>query len=95
MTERQAYIDKLSAKLEEWDAELDKLEAKAEGLGADARIELQKRADAWREERRELRERLSELKSSGDSAWQEVKAGLESSFDELKQGLERARARLD
>lgn len=95
MSEREAYIDKLTAKLKEWDAELDKLQAKAEGLSADARIQLERRAGAWREKRGELRGRLEQMKSSGDSAWGEIEAGLERSYDELKRAFERAREALD
>ena len=38
MSMKQAYIDKIQARLNEWDAEIEKLTAQADEAGADARI---------------------------------------------------------
>ncbi len=42
MSKRDAYVAKLKAQLDEWNAEVRKWEAKAEGAQADVRIEYEK-----------------------------------------------------
>jgi hypothetical protein len=42
MSNRDAYVRKLKAKLDEWNAEIDKLQAKAELAEAEAKIEYEK-----------------------------------------------------
>ncbi|MGJ7457802.1 hypothetical protein ACR80S_01110 [Halomonas sp. MA07-2] len=44
MSNREAYEQKLKAKLDEWLADIDKVRAKARGAKADARIEREKEA---------------------------------------------------
>ena len=41
MTDKDAYVQKLHAKLDEWNAEIDKLKAKADKAEADSRVEYQ------------------------------------------------------
>ena len=42
MNERDAYVEKMKAKLDEWNAELDRLSAKMSAAEADANLEYQK-----------------------------------------------------
>lgn len=39
MSEKDAYVEKMKAKLDEWNAEIDKLQAKAKQAEADAEIQ--------------------------------------------------------
>jgi hypothetical protein len=40
MTDKKAYVQKMQAKLDEWDADLDKMKAKMSGASADTKIKL-------------------------------------------------------
>ena len=42
MTDKEAYLQKLQAKLDEWEADIQVLKAKASGANADAQIQLNK-----------------------------------------------------
>ena len=48
MSERDAYVEKMKAKLDEWNAEIDRLEAKARGAEADARLRYNKQIESLR-----------------------------------------------
>ena len=52
MTDKDAYVQKLHAKLDEWNAEIDKLKAKADKAEADSRAEYHKQIEALREKRK-------------------------------------------
>jgi len=54
MDKRDAYVQKLKAKLNEWNAEIDVLAAKADQAGADAKIAYHKRLEDLRAKRTEL-----------------------------------------
>ena len=43
MSEKQAYEKKLEAQLDAWSADIDKLKAKADKVGADTRLEIERR----------------------------------------------------
>ncbi len=60
MSNRDAYEQKLQAKLDEWQAEIDKLWARARSAEADARIEREKEAERLEAKRDEVREKLKE-----------------------------------
>jgi hypothetical protein len=53
MSEREVYIEKMAAKLKEWDAKIEKLEAKARNAKADVK--------------KEYDEQIREMKTQQDS----------------------------
>lgn len=57
MSERDAYLKKLEAKLEEWDAEIDKLQAKAKGAEADTQRQYEDQLNELRTKRKETIEK--------------------------------------
>lgn len=93
MSNREAYEQKLQAKLDEWQAEIDKLRARARGAEADARIDREKEAERLEAKREEVRQKLEELREAGDDAWDDIKAGAERAWDSLSDSLEKARSR--
>jgi chromosome segregation ATPase len=84
MANRPAYIDKLSAQLKEWDAEIAKLEAKAQKAQADSRIEYNQRIWELQNKKKAAQTKLEEVKRAGDEAWQELKAGTDEVFDDMR-----------
>ncbi len=96
MTEqRDAYIQKLKAKLDEWNAEISILAAKAEQAGAEAKIEYHRQLDDLRAKRRELEGKISELQEAGESAWEDLKQGLENSWEILKISFTKAKSEFE
>ncbi len=93
MSAKNAYEQKLQAKLDEWKADIDKLSAKAEQAEADTKLEYQKQVEDLKKRREDMRERLGELKKSGDSAWEDVKAGIENAWTSLEDAMRKATQR--
>jgi len=93
MSEKQHYIDKAKARLEQWEAEIDKLKARMDEAGADARIEYREELDDLRKRRTEAKEKLSKLADAGDDAWDDVRQGLEAAWDKAESAFKKARSR--
>ena len=88
MTEtREAYVQKLKAKIDEWNAEIDKLAAKAEQVDADSKIEYQKQIDGLQAKRDELERKISDIREAGEGAWEDMKAGVESAWEALDEAF--------
>ena len=74
---RDAYVRKIQAKLDEWNAEIDKLEAKIDQADAEGRIELQRQVDSLRAKRTAMKGKVAEMKEAGGEAWKDLKVGVE------------------
>ncbi|MDZ7700370.1 MAG: hypothetical protein U5R49_26725 [Deltaproteobacteria bacterium] len=90
---RDAYVQKLKAKMDEWNAEIDKLEAKADQADAESKIEYEKQLEDLRAKRKDVEDKMAELQQAGDGAWEDLKAGIESSWDSLGNALKSAASR--
>ena len=90
-TERQAYEQKMDARLMKWDAQMQELKARAKEAGADAKVEiareldeLEKRSDAAREKLRLLGVTAGERGADHGIAHAEpVQRGLELGLEML------------
>jgi len=93
MTDKDAYVQKLHAKLDEWDAEIDKLKAKADKAGADSRAEYQKQIEALREKRKNAETKIREVFGAGEGALEELKSGVQGAWDSMEEALKSARSK--
>ena len=93
MSQRDAYVEKLHAKIDEWNADIDKLIAKANQLEADSRIEYQKQADTLKRKRKEIERKLNELKTSGGGAWEDLKSGMDLALESMNEAVKSALSR--
>ena len=85
MSTRDAYVAKMKAALDEWNAELSKLEARAASAEADAKLRYEKQIEALREQREEARAKLRELESASDAAWRDMQRGAEAAWSSMNQ----------
>ena len=92
MSLKDAYQEKLEAKLKEWNAEIEKLEAKAAKAKADARINYNEKLEDVKRKREAAREKLSELKGAGENAWENLKAGVENAWQSLEDAVKSAKS---
>lgn len=93
MTEnKDAYVQKLKAKIDEWNAEIDKLSAKANQSQADLKLRYLEQIEELREKRNEVEAKLDALQEASGSAWDEIKEGLEDSFHVWKNSFSKAKA---
>jgi F0F1-type ATP synthase membrane subunit b/b' len=83
MDDKNAYISKIEAQLDEWRAEIDKMQAKAKGASADARMKWQKEVDDLRAMQKEAEVKLDKLKAEQSAAWTNFKSDVEASWERL------------
>ena len=88
--DRKVYIDKMAAKLKEWDDDIIKLESKAGELKDDASAKYHRQLTELKSKRDNAGQKLDHLRSSGGEAWDELKEGLEKSWDTLEESFKRA-----
>jgi len=92
MSRRDAYVQKLKAKLDELNSEIDNLEAKAHLAEVESKIEYEKHLAELRAKSKDVNEKISELQQAGQSATEDLKQGLENSWEMLKESLTRAKS---
>ena len=90
---RDAYVQKMKAKLDEWNADITKLEATARQRDADARADVQRRIEELKEKRKKVADDLDRLRRRGEDAWEDLKAGIDSAAGALGEALRSARSR--
>jgi adenylylsulfate kinase len=90
MSEKDAYVEKLKAQLDEWNAELDKLEAEARKADAETRLNYEKHMKELRRRSDEAQRTLTELRNAKDDAWEDLKQGAQTAWDVLKTSLSKA-----
>jgi hypothetical protein len=84
-TIRDAYRQKLEARLEEPSARLALVRARARGMTADGRIATHEELAATEKQFKSLQARLPKLRTAGDdAAWRDLKGGVESAWTGLK-----------
>ena len=90
MASREDYIEKAKNQLDALNNKMDKLEAKADRLSGDAKAEIRQELDDLRASRAKVEEKLHELRSAGDAAWDDVKIGLEMAWKSLSESVDSA-----
>ena len=90
---RDAYREKMEARLEELSARLALARAKAKGLAADGKIAAHAEIAASERKLKELKVRLARLRTAGDAAWKDVKTGVEDAWTDLNSAAKRAMKR--
>ena len=90
MDERQAYIEKVNARLSEWKARVDLLRAQAREAKADAKIEYSREADDLQAKLESVRTKVNELKDSSQDSWDELRNGVQKAYEDLGDAIARA-----
>jgi uncharacterized coiled-coil DUF342 family protein len=90
---RDAFVKKMKAKLDEWNADIAELEAKAKQKEAEARGDVEKRIEELKAKRKTVEDDLDQLRSSGEDAWEDLKTGIDSAASALGEALQSARSR--
>ena len=93
MKNKEAYFQKLHAKMDEWNADIDKLKAKADQFEAESRIEYQKQIEALKNQQDEIRKKLSELSRSGEGAIDDLKTGIDLAWEAMNEAIKSATSR--
>ena len=85
MSQKDAYIHKLKAKLDECSADIEMRKAKADRADTDARVEYQKKYDDMQTKRSQVGKNIEELRQAGVTAWEDLKAGADSTWESFRE----------
>jgi hypothetical protein len=90
MENRKDYIDKMAARLREWDTELQKLEEKADVAKADVKASYNRQIKELRLKKDEAQLKLKKIQDAGEDAWEELKEGAEKSWNIFEDSVKKA-----
>lgn len=83
MNEKDAYIEKAQAKIEEYVAKLDVLKAKTKGEGAELKIEAHEQIDKLEVKLDAIKSQLAETSDAAEDAWRDLSRRFEELADDL------------
>jgi len=90
-SDRDQYISRMTAKLDDWDNQIEELEKKSRQATT---IVLEEHREQIRElviKIRKGREKMKEIVESTDQAWHNIKMGTDAIFHDIKTNLDKAR----
>lgn len=90
---RDAYVEKLKAQIDKWNADIDGLQAKANKAGAEAKVKMQKHIDELKAKRQELEEKMKPIQKAGGEAWEDLRSGANQALKALGEAIESAKTR--
>jgi hypothetical protein len=77
MDKRTEYVEKLSAQMLEWDAQIDRIKFQATSETPEARLEYSNKISALEGKRDEAALKLQGISAAGDDEWEDLKTGTE------------------
>jgi hypothetical protein len=91
--QRDAYVEKFKAKLDEWNSEIDQLQVKADKAQEGALVSYNRQIAELKEKRDNLNIRMEELRKRGDAAWEDLRGGVGTAWKVLGDSIDDAKSR--
>jgi hypothetical protein len=88
---RDEYIQKLKAQIDQWNAEAAKWEAKANQAQAGMQAEYKRQLDDFRARRDAAMAEVKRLQSASADAWRDMMQGADAAFKSMQEAFEKAR----
>ena len=86
------YVQKLKARLDEWNAEIKKLAADAEHAEAQTKIDYEKKLEELKRKKEELEEKIVAVEGGRQSSWEDFKEGVDNSWKIFKRTLSKTKS---
>jgi predicted nucleic acid-binding Zn-ribbon protein len=93
MSAREIFVEKLKAKLSEWNAEVDRLESKAEMIDAQNRARYRAAIQEIKGKIQQVERKLTVIKNSSTDAWQDLKEGAETAWKDFEASMNQVKER--
>ena len=84
MDKRTEYVEKLSAQMVEWDAQIDLLKDKAESATPEEKFEYSTTIATLQFKRDEAAIKLQGISAASDDEWEDLKTGMEQVWGDVK-----------
>lgn len=83
MDKRTEFVEKLSAQMVEWDAQIDRLKEKAANVTPEAKFEYSKAIAVLQLKRDQAAVKLKGISAASDDEWEDLKTGAEQIWGEV------------
>ena len=93
MDNRDEYVEKLKAQLDQWNSQMATWDAATREATAEAKIELEKQVAIMKSRADDLVFRMELLKGASADAWQEIARGADEACKTMQDAFEKARFR--
>jgi len=84
MDKQTEYVERLSAQIVEWDAQIDLLKDKAESAASGEKSGYLNEIRALQLKREEAEQKLQGIGTTSDDEWGDIKTGSENVMDEVR-----------
>ena len=95
MMNRDEYVQKLKAQLDQWNAEAEKWEAKAKEAQAGMKAEYEKQLAAVNSRRDEALYQMKLMQNASHDAWQDMMRGTEEAWKNMQDAFNKARSHFE
>jgi hypothetical protein len=95
MVNREEYVEKMKAQLDQWSAQMAEWEAAARDAKAEAKTEWEKQVGILKSRIDDVAFKMELLKGASSEAWNEVARGAEEARKAMQVSFERARSKFD
>jgi len=93
MEKRSLYMQKIDAKLTQYNAKLAQMRGKAAEVQVDMKLEYLSQMENLEKKRDELMKRQSQLKTASEHGWEDIKVATERAWNELEDAFDKVVAR--
>ena len=93
MSKRDAYVQKLHATIDEWNASIDLLKSKANQVNVDSKIEHQNQIEMLKRKRNEIEKKVAALTRSGEDAWEDLRSGADLAWEAMNEAIKTVTSR--
>ena len=94
ISEKEAYLKKLSARLKQKEIDIEKMQAKVDAAKGDLREAHLKEIKELRMKKNTVLDNMKQLQESGEEMWDEIKKGVDKSWSELRDAFSTVYAKL-
>ena len=95
MMNRDEYVQKLKAQLDEWNVEAKKWEHKAQEAQAHMKTEYEKQLATLNSRREAALYQMKLLQNASQDAWQDMMKGADQAWKSMQEAFDRARSHFD
>ena len=91
--DRDAYVEKMKAKIDEWNAEIAKQEAKARAARADMTHKYQEQLEEMKAQRDAFEAKLRKARESNEKVWGDIQDGFDKAWRDMAAAFDSAMKR--
>jgi hypothetical protein len=95
MINRDEYVQKLKAQIDDWNAEAARWQDKAQKAQAGTKAEYERQLENFRKKSQDATSELDRLQRASADAWTEMMRGVEASVKSMQEAFERAQRNFD